>query len=76
MGTVELVLFWPALFFIKGDGADAAEVARIQGEMQPIEQLNRMKNCNIVFAASLFGGLGYGLRTALIRTSIKCRLNW
>lgn len=47
-----MVLFWPALFFIKGDGADAAEVAPVKGEMQAIEQLNRMKNCGIVFAAS------------------------
>ena len=28
MTTVSLVLFWPAAFFLKGDGADAAEVAR------------------------------------------------
>jgi hypothetical protein len=52
MTTVGLVLFWPALFFMKGDGADAAEVARMKGEMQAIEQVNRMKNCGIVFAAS------------------------
>jgi hypothetical protein len=37
---------------MKGDGADAAEVARMKGEMQAIEQVNRMKNCGIVFAAS------------------------
>jgi hypothetical protein len=29
-----------------------AEVARMKGEMQDIVQLNRMKNCGIVFAAS------------------------
>lgn len=50
MTTVSLVLFWPAAFFMKGDGADAAEVARLKGEMQAIEQVNRMKNCGIVFA--------------------------
>ncbi|MFC3706040.1 hypothetical protein ACFOOL_14905 [Devosia honganensis] len=50
--TVGVVLFWPALFFMKGDGADAAEVARLKGEMQAIEQVNRIKNCGIVFAAS------------------------
>lgn len=52
MTTVGVVLFWPALFFMKGDGADAAEVARLKGEMQAIEQVNRVKNCGIVFAAS------------------------
>lgn len=52
MTTVSLVLFWPAAFFLKGDGADAAEVARLKGEMQAIEQVNRVKNCGISFAAT------------------------
>lgn len=52
MTTVGVALFWPALFFMKGDGADAAEVARLKGEMDAIEQVNRVKNCGIVFAAS------------------------
>lgn len=50
MTGVGLVLFWPALFFMKGDGAAAADVARLKGEMQAIEQVNRMKNCGIEFA--------------------------
>lgn len=49
MTTVSLVLFWPAAFFLKGDGAAAADVARIKGEMQAIEQVNRIKNCGITF---------------------------
>lgn len=52
MTTVALVLFWPAAFFMKGDGADAANVARLKGEMQAIEQVNRVKNCGIAFAAT------------------------
>src|SRR5690554_1697902 len=32
MTTVSLVLFWPAAFFMKGDGAAAAEVGRLKGE--------------------------------------------
>lgn len=52
MTTVGVVLFWPALFFMKGDGAAAAEVARMKGEMQAIETVNRVKNCGIVFAAT------------------------
>lgn len=51
MTTVALVLFWPAAFFMKGDGADAANVARLKGEMAAIEQVNRVKNCGIQFAA-------------------------
>ncbi|KGJ14922.1 hypothetical protein [Paracoccus sanguinis] len=46
---VATVLFWPALFMIKGDGAGAAEVARLKGEMQAIEQANARKRCNIRF---------------------------
>lgn len=52
MTGVAIVLFWPAAFFMKGDGAAAADVARLKGEMQAIEQVNRVKNCGIVFAAS------------------------
>lgn len=51
MTTVSLVLFWPAAFFLKGDGAAAADVGRIKGEMQAVEQVNRIKNCGIVFGA-------------------------
>lgn len=44
---VGTVLFWPALFLIKGDGAHAAEVSRLKGEMQAIEAVNRSKNCGL-----------------------------
>lgn len=50
MTTVGMVLFWPALFFMEGDGAAAADVARLKGEMQAIDQVNRVKGCGIVFA--------------------------
>lgn len=47
--TVGVVLFWPALFFNKGDGATAAELSRLKGEMEAIETVSRQKNCGIVF---------------------------
>lgn len=47
--TVGIVLFWPALFFNNGDGATAAEVARLKGEMQAIEDASRRKGCGISF---------------------------
>lgn len=50
MTTVALVVFWPAAFFMKGNGADAAAVGQIKGEMQAIETVNRVKNCGIQFA--------------------------
>jgi hypothetical protein len=33
-----IVLFWPAAFFVKGDGQNAAELARLKGEFEAIEQ--------------------------------------
>lgn len=44
---VSLVIFWPALFFIKGDQQTAGEVARLKGEMDAIEQASIAKNCGI-----------------------------
>ena len=47
--TVGMVVFWPALFFLKGDGTTAAEVARLKGEMEAIEQASIQKKCGIQF---------------------------
>lgn len=46
---VSIVLFWPALFFVRGDGPQAAELARLKGEMDAIEQASIAKNCGIRF---------------------------
>lgn len=46
---VGLILFWPSLFFIKGDGTTAAEVGRLKGEMEAIEQASVKGNCGIQF---------------------------
>ena len=42
-----IVLFWPAAFFIKGDGPTAAELARLKGEFEALEQVSIQKNCNL-----------------------------
>jgi hypothetical protein len=47
--TVAVVVFWPALFFIGGDKQNAAELARLKGEMDAIEQASIRKNCRIQF---------------------------
>ena len=49
MTTVAVVVFWPALFFNKGDGNAAAQVARLKGEMVAIEHANDLNGCGIVF---------------------------
>lgn len=46
---VALVVFWPAAFFIKGDGATAPELARLKGEMEAVEAASIHKNCGITF---------------------------
>lgn len=45
-----VVLFWPAAFAIKGDGATAAELGRLRGEMEAVEQVSIRKNCGIQFS--------------------------
>jgi hypothetical protein len=47
--TVGVVVFWPALFFLDGDGQQAAELARLKGQMEAIEQSSIRKNCGIEF---------------------------
>jgi hypothetical protein len=49
MMGVGLVVFWPALLFTQGDGASAAEVSRLKGEMVAIEEASAVKQCGIVF---------------------------
>lgn len=46
---VALVLFWPAAFFIKGDGQTAAELARLKGEFETIEKVSIQRGCNLQF---------------------------
>jgi len=46
---VGIVLFWPALFFVRGDGAQAAEVARLKGKMETLEKVSIQKSCAISF---------------------------
>ena len=47
--TVAVVIFWPAAFMVGGDNAQTAELARLKGEMEAIEQVAIQKKCGIVF---------------------------
>ena len=44
-----IVRFWPAAFFVKGDGQNATELARLKGEFEAIQQASFQKNCGIRF---------------------------
>jgi hypothetical protein len=47
---VAIVLFWPAAFLVSGGNkANAAELARLRGHMDAIEQANIRKQCGIEF---------------------------
>jgi hypothetical protein len=42
---VGVVLFWPALLMVKGDGASAAELSSLKGQYDAIEQQGIQKQC-------------------------------
>ena len=47
---VAVVLFWPAAFFVSGgDGQTAAELAKLRGQKEAIEQASIKKKCDIRF---------------------------
>ncbi len=50
---VGLIIFWPALFAIGGNDQQTAELARLRGEMEAIEQASTRKKCNIHFRRPL-----------------------
>ncbi|TNB46801.1 hypothetical protein FF124_14675 [Martelella lutilitoris] len=47
--TVGMVVFWPAIFFVGGDGESAANVSRLKGEMEAIQSASNKKGCDIKF---------------------------
>lgn len=46
---VAVVLFWPAAFLIGGDDSTTAELARLKGEFDTIEQVSIQRNCGFEF---------------------------
>jgi hypothetical protein len=50
--TVGVIVFWPALFLLKGNDQQSAELARLRGEMEAIEQVSIRKKCSIQFQKS------------------------
>jgi hypothetical protein len=47
--TAAIVIFWPAAFFVGGNNAQTAELARLKGHMQAIEEAAVQKKCGINF---------------------------
>jgi hypothetical protein len=46
---VAIVVFWPAAFFVGGDGPMAAELGQLKGQMVAVEQASIQKKCGIQF---------------------------
>jgi hypothetical protein len=47
MMGIGLILFWPSLFFIKGDGPEAQELSRLKGEYDAVNQAAIRQNCGM-----------------------------
>ena len=47
--TAAIVVFWPAAFFVSGDGPTSAELANLKGQMTAVEQASIQKRCGIQF---------------------------
>jgi hypothetical protein len=47
--TAAIVIFWPAAFFVGGDNAKTAELSRLKGQMQAIEEASIGRKCGINF---------------------------
>lgn len=54
--TVGVVVFWPLLFAVGGDGPTAAELARLKGELEAVEKVSIEKKCDIRFERRQAGG--------------------
>ena len=50
--AVSLILFWPAAFFLNGNDENRAELSRLKGELEALEQASIQKNCGIAFEAA------------------------
>jgi hypothetical protein len=50
--TAAVIIFWPAAFLVQGDKQNAAELARLKGELDAIEQVSVRKKCGIQFRAA------------------------
>jgi hypothetical protein len=47
--TAAVVIFWPAVFLVRGHNSHTVELARLKGNMQAIEQASVQKTCGINF---------------------------
>lgn len=47
--TAAAIIFWPAAFFIGGNGTNATELASLKGQLEAIQSVSEKKNCGLTF---------------------------
>jgi len=47
--TVGVLVLWPTLFMVEGNGQTAAELGRLKGEFETLEQVAVKKGCDLEF---------------------------
>jgi len=47
--TVGVLVLWPTLFMVEGDGQTAAELGRLKGECEALEKVAIKKGCDLEF---------------------------
>ena len=47
--TAAAVIFWPAAFFIGGNGTNATELASLKGQLETIQSVSEQKKCGLTF---------------------------
>jgi S1-C subfamily serine protease len=68
---VGLILFWPALFMLKGDGPEQQELAMLKGEYDAVNQAAIRNNCGLVPGQPVSGAT---LSASLGDTNVKPNL--
>jgi len=81
---VGLVLFWPALFMLKGNGPQQQELAQLKGQYDALNQAAIAKNCRsavappeqtIVAANASGSGVDFGITGSAISRASTAALN-
>lgn len=79
---VGLILFWPALLFVDGDGPEAAEYGRLKGEHEALLKAGIEKKCPPVSAVAVAatrpleeGMAASGGRQILVTPTVKARID-
>jgi outer membrane murein-binding lipoprotein Lpp len=66
MVGIGVAVFWPALFFIKGDGDAAGEYAELKGQHEAIQQAYIQRGCGSATAAAASPAAAWNAPPAMV----------